>query len=189
MLEKAGAQRGMMLAVSLASIALGIIMLTVHERNLPLTMIWGVAAMALILGLLRTLRWLTGRGDPAKGVATSGPRVRIDLWAGIGFCVLAAVLAVFARPLSSFVSIVLGAYVLIDGLFSLVNALRLRRIQFAQWKTVLILAIIPVVLGTLMIVLTCVLPEGDSYALAGNIVSGVGLMVNGGVGLWKSLKK
>lgn len=177
-------QKSTLLAAALFSVVLGILIIAVHERNLPRMLIFVLAAACAVFGVLRMVRWLTGRGDAAQGVSAQGPRVRIDFWAGAVLCVAAVIMAVFSRPLGYLLSFILGAYVLADGLFSLANAIRLKKLQFGQWKTVMALAIVPVVLGLLMIVLPNVLPGGDSCDMLRSTVMGAGLIVNGGINLW-----
>lgn len=178
------AQKGVELAVALVSAVLGALMIILRQKDLPLMIIWALAAAAAVFGSVRLVRWLTGRGDPAQGVSAPGARVRADLWVGIGYWMTAAALGVFARPLSDLMAFVLGAYVALDGVFTLVNAMKLKKLQFAGWKKVMILAVVSLVLGVLMVLLPTVLPSGDNYEMLCNIVLGLGLLVNGGIGLW-----
>ena len=177
-------QKGVQLAVALASVILGALMLVIRQKDLPLMIIWAVAAASAVFGTVRLVRWLTGRGDPAQGVSAHGARVRADMWVGAAYWLAAVALGVFADPLSDLIAFVLGAYVALDGLLSLFNAFKLKKLQFAGWKRVLVLAIVPVVLGVLMMVLPGVLPQGANYEMLCNVVLGLGLLVNGGIGLW-----
>ena len=177
-------QKSVQLAVALISVGLGALMIFLCQSDLPRLMIWCLAAVFAVFGLVRLVRWLTGRGDPAQGISAQGPRVRMDFITGSISCAAAVLLALFSRPLSAFIAFVLGIYVAADGLLSLPNAFNLKKMQFGQWKTVMALAIVPIVLGALMIVLPNVLPVGDNYAIICNIALGLGLVVNGGIGLW-----
>ncbi|MBE6759203.1 MAG: hypothetical protein E7554_03830 [Ruminococcaceae bacterium] len=183
MLKYLKLQKGVLLTVALSSVALGALMIIFCRRDLPRLMIWCVAAAAAVFGLIRLARYLTGRGDPAQGVSVQGERVSTDLLVGGGICIAAVLLAIFAGPLSDFIAFVLGAYVAIDGLLLLGNALKLRKMLFGQWKTVMAMALILLVLGVLMVVLPNLLPVSDNYDMICNIVLGAGMIASGAVNL------
>lgn len=181
MLKYLKVQKKTLLIIALASVALGLMLVIFCKKDLTQFMMYCVAAFAAVLGIVRLARYFLGRSR-SEEVGGAAP----DLLMGIVYCAAGVIIALSANALASFLAVILGLYVLLDGAASLRNALSLRSMSFGNWRRVLTLSIITLALGVGMIVSQSFFggSESPKVIMLLNILLGAGLIFNGAVNLW-----
>lgn len=106
----------------------------------------------------------------------------LTLLLGIVAAAVGAVLLFQPALFQSILTVILGLYILIDGLLNLKRAMELRRMEHMGWTLYLILSLITVVLGLLVVFR----PMLAGTALVRLI--GVSLLYSGGADLWTLLQ-
>lgn len=170
MLKYLKVQKRVLFVCAVVSVVLGGLLLF-FPSTMGKVICFCLAGFVAVVGIGRIIRYASGGGSEAFGG-------RIDLYWGVLLCVCGALIAIFANRLLGLLSILIGIYIVLDGVASLRNALNLKRLNFSRWQVVFVLAIIAIVLGGLMI-----LRLFDSINIV-NMILGAGLLYDGLINLW-----
>lgn len=157
-----------MLILSIAFIALGLLLLVMPETSL-LWICYAFGAVVLITGIVCLVQYARLRG--------SGFAAPFFLVAGV----ITAALGLFtlAQPqvVASFLPVVFGLFILIDGCSRIGTALELARRRADKWWMMLLLSVLSIALGILLLVN----PFGAAVSVV--MVCGVLLIIEGVVNL------
>ena len=157
-----------MLVLSIAFIALGLLLLIMPETSL-LWLCYAFGAVVLITGIVCLVQYARLRG--------SGFAAPFFLVAGV----ITAALGLFtlAQPqvVASFLPVVFGLFILIDGCSRIGTAVELARRQADRWWLVLLFSVLSIALGILLL--------GNPFGAAVSVVMlcGVLLIIEGAVNL------
>ncbi len=157
-----------MLVLSIAFIALGLLLLIMPETSL-LWLCYAFGAVVLITGIVCLVQYARLRG--------SGFAAPFFLVAGV----ITAALGLFtlAQPqvVASFLPVVFGLFILIDGCSRIGTAVELARRQADRWWLVLLFSVLSIALGILLLVN----PFGAAVSVV--MLCGVLLIIEGAVNL------
>ena len=157
-----------MLMLSIAFIALGLLLLIMPETSL-LWLCYAFGAVVLITGIVCLVQYARLRG--------SGFAAPFFLVAGV----ITAALGLFtlAQPqvVASFLPVVFGLFILIDGCSRIGTAVELARRQADRWWLVLLFSVLSIALGILLLVN----PFGAAVSVV--MLCGVLLIIEGAVNL------
>lgn len=157
-----------MLILSIAFIALGLLLLVMPETSL-LWICYAFGAVVLITGIVCLVQYARLRG--------SGFAAPFFLVAGV----ITAALGLFtlAQPqvVASFLPVVFGLFILIDGCSRIGTAIELARRHADRWWMMLLLSVLSIALGILLLVN----PFGAAVSVV--MVCGVLLIIEGVVNL------
>ena len=157
-----------MLVLSIAFIALGLLLLIMPETSL-LWLCYAFGAVVLITGIVCLVQYARLRG--------SGFAAPFFLVAGV----ITAALGLFtlAQPQvgASFLPVVFGLFILIDGCSRIGTAVELARRQADRWWLVLLFSVLSIALGILLLVN----PFGAAVSVV--MLCGVLLIIEGAVNL------
>lgn len=157
-----------MLLLSIAFIALGLLLLIMPETSL-LWLCYAFGAVVLITGIVCLVQYARLRG--------SGFAAPFFLVAGV----ITAALGLFtlAQPqvVASFLPVVFGLFILIDGCSRIGTAVELARRQADRWWLVLLFSVLSIALGILLLVN----PFGAAVSVV--MLCGVLLIIEGAVNL------
>lgn len=157
-----------MLVLSIAFIALGLLLLIMPETSL-LWLCYAFGAVVLITGIVCLVQYARLRG--------SGFAAPFFLVAGV----ITAALGLFtlAQPqvVASFLPVVFGLFILIDGCSRIGTAVELARRQADHWWLVLLFSVLSIALGILLLVN----PFGAAVSVV--MLCGVLLIIEGAVNL------
>ena len=157
-----------MLMLSIAFIALGLLLLIMPETSL-LWLCYAFGAVVLITGIVCLVQYARLRG--------SGFAAPFFLVAGV----ITAALGLFtlAQPqvVASFLPVVFGLFILIDGCSRIGTAVELARRQADHWWLVLLFSVLSIALGILLLVN----PFGAAVSVV--MLCGVLLIIEGAVNL------
>ena len=157
-----------MLVLSIAFIALGLLLLIMPETSL-LWLCYAFGAVVLITGIVCLVQYARLRG--------SGFAAPFFLVAGV----ITAALGLFtlAQPqvVASFLPVVFGLFILIDGCSRIGTAVELARRQADRWWLVLLFSVLSIALGILLLVN----PFGTAVSVV--MLCGVLLIIEGAVNL------
>ena len=157
-----------MLVLSIAFIALGLLLLIMPETSL-LWLCYAFGAVVLITGIVCLVQYARLRG--------SGFAAPFFLVAGV----ITAALGLFtlAQPqvVASFLPVVFGLFILIDGCSRIGTAVELARCQADRWWLVLLFSVLSIALGILLLVN----PFGAAVSVV--MLCGVLLIIEGAVNL------
>ena len=157
-----------MLVLSIAFIALGLLLLIMPETSL-LWLCYAFGAVVLITGIVCLVQCARLRG--------SGFAAPFFLVAGV----ITAALGLFtlAQPqvVASFLPVVFGLFILIDGCSRIGTAVELARRQADRWWLVLLFSVLSIALGILLLVN----PFGAAVSVV--MLCGVLLIIEGAVNL------
>ena len=157
-----------MLLLSIAFIALGLLLLIMPETSL-LWLCYAFGAVVLITGIVCLVQYARLRG--------SGFAAPFFLVAGV----ITAALGLFtlAQPqvVASFLPVVFGLFILIDGCSRIGTAVELARRQADHWWLVLLFSVLSIALGILLLVN----PFGAAVSVV--MLCGVLLIIEGAVNL------
>ena len=157
-----------MLVLSIAFIALGLLLLIMPETSL-LWLCYAFGAVVLITGIVCLVQYARLRG--------SGFAAPFFLVAGV----ITAALGLFtlAQPqvVASFLPVVFGLFILIDGCSRIGTAVELAHRQADRWWLVLLFSVLSIALGILLLVN----PFGAAVSVV--MLCGVLLIIEGAVNL------
>lgn len=130
------------LFISFALCALGIVLLALPEISARvLGIVFGVLLIAY--GCARLTAYFTRGGW--------GLLFRYDLSMGILLVLLGVLVLMFPSSVMTFLTIVLGAYIIVDGIFKLQISLDAHRYGLRQWWVLLLMALASAVCGVLLL--------------------------------------
>lgn len=157
-----------MLILSIAFIALGLLLLVMPETSL-LWICYAFGAVVLITGIVCLVQYgrLRGSGFAAPFFLVAGV-----ITAALGLFTLAQ-----PQVVASFLPVVFGLFILIDGCSRIGTAIELARRQADRWWMMLLLSVLSIALGVLLLVN----PFGAAVSVV--MVCGVLLIIEGVVNL------
>ena len=157
-----------MLVFSIIYIALGVLLLAMPQTSL-LWICYAFGAVVLITGIVCLIQYARIRGS---GFAAPFMLVGGVITAGLGLFTL-------ARPavVASFLPVVFGLFILIDGCSRIGTAVELARRQADRWWLVLLFSVLSIALGILLLVN----PFGAAVSVV--MLCGVLLIIEGAVNL------
>ncbi len=130
---------------SVAYIVLGILMLVFPDTSEKL-ICYLLGGVALIIGIVCIVSFVTGRNDPAANL------FRFDLAIGVVLLVVGIYLIAWPSSVWEWLPVVLGLCVVFDSIIKLQQSLNLKRGGFNGWWIVLLVAVVTAVLGILLVV-------------------------------------
>ena len=157
-----------MLLLSIAFIALGILLLVMPETSL-LWICYAFGAVVLITGIVCLIQYARIRG--------SGFAAPFFLVAGVITAALGLFTLVRPEVVASFLPVVFGLFILVDGCSRIGTALDLARRQGDKWWVMLLFSLLSIALGILLLVN----PFGAAVSVV--MLCGVLLIIEGVVNL------
>ena len=157
-----------MLVLSIAFIALGILLLVMPETSL-LWICYAFGAVVLITGIVCLIQYARIRG--------SGFAAPFFLVAGVITAALGLFTLVRPEVVASFLPVVFGLFILVDGCSRIGTALDLARRRGDKWWLMLLFSLLSIALGVLLLVN----PFGAAVSVV--MLCGVLLIIEGVVNL------
>lgn len=157
-----------MLFLSIAFIALGLLLLVMPQTSL-LWICYAFGAVVLITGIVCLIQYARIRG--------SGFSAPFFLVAGVSTAALGLFTLVRPEVVASFLPVVFGLFILIDGCTRIGTAIELARRQADKWWMMLLFSVLSIALGILLLVN----PFGAAVSVV--MLCGVLLIIEGVVNL------